>query len=428
MLSFKSLRCFLQVAVAIATITVVSEKSVANVHMNSMCYLESAAEKSIRGENVQTKFELASVSKIVTSYWAVSQLGPTHRFATMAALDPVGPDLYDVHIVGSRDPVFGRDMTHLLLSELARAGVRKIRNLTFDENFYYFYQVQSRPTWSVLPTTNEIAQQLKSHLKYTPEYFTTVRIAKSIGIELFARPLISVENSFYLPASQFKSDKNTRFVSVISAPLFNQLKFMNRVSNNFIADHLFFGLGGAEKFQQFLKEKLDLKADDIKFVNGSGDSVIRQDYKNKTYKVYNESSCESLIKVIVGLRRALSRYNQDLEDVMAVSGKDQSTLGGRYSGEISSDALIAKTGSVNPAITLAGMISTEKGDVYFGIMYHTDGPSQWSYARNQIRNKILQLINKYGGKDELNYTPTKFLPFDKKSVEINSYLNKSRID
>jgi hypothetical protein len=78
--------------------------------------------------------------------------------------------------------------------------------------------------------------------------------------------------------------------------------------------------------------------------------------------------------------------------------------------------MVAKTGTVDPAVALAGMISTDKGDIYFGILYQTNGPGDWNRGRDAIRNQVVALMAKFGGKDRINgYHSAGFLPFDSSS-------------
>ncbi|MBC7370009.1 MAG: D-alanyl-D-alanine carboxypeptidase, partial [Bdellovibrionaceae bacterium] len=199
-----------------------------------------------------------------------------------------------------------------------------------------------------------------------------------------------------------------------SAPLHSYLKEMNRNSNNHVADHLFEIMGGPMEFQQFMKKRLNLDPTDIRLVNGSGDRFFVKDEKDHSQKAYNEASCEALVQVVSGIRTDLRKSNYDIQHIMAVSGVDPgTTLGGRYSSKQMSGAVVAKTGSVDPAITLAGMITTEQGNVYFGILYKTKSPSDWNGARNQIRNDVAGLMNKFGGKNAIeDYNSVTFLPFD----------------
>jgi hypothetical protein len=125
--------------------------------------------------------------------------------------------------------------------------------------------------------------------------------------------------------------------------------------------------------------------------------------------------------VIAAFRESLQRQKIELENVMALAGEDpsereRSTVSNIYGNEATADALIAKTGTVNPSVTLAGMASTEEGDVYFGIIYGTNGrKADWTAARTKIRGDVMKLFKKFHNKKEIDYDPTRFMAFDKNS-------------
>jgi len=388
----------------------------AKTEMNAMCYLEDKSGASVEGTNTQNKYEIASVSKIVTSFWAIDTLGPDFRFNTKVFVDPVGNGTYDVHIAGSSDPYFGREMTYFLFSELYRNQITKIRTLSFDEKFTLFWNVREKPTWSFNPSPSDIQTTLRQKLRLNNAEYTITRLnAKKMGVDMVDSPRISVSQIGFLTSYQYQQFATTQIYQLQSAPLHDYLKEMNRNSNNHVADHIFAFLGGPDSFQRFIKSRLNLEANEIQFVNGSGDKVVVKDDKNKSQKVYNESSCNALVEVIEALRRDLRKDGKyDLQNIMAVSGVDpKTTLGGRYATAQVSGAVVAKTGSVDPAITLAGMITTANGNVYFGILYKTKSPSDWNSARNAIREKVIGLMNQFGGKDAINdYNTEGFLPFD----------------
>jgi len=404
----------LSMAITIATSSLAFAKS----EMNSMCYLEDKKGAVIEGTNAQSMYEIASVSKIVTSYWALRVLGPNFRFLTQIYVDPVDNDTSDVHIAGGWDPYFGREMTHFLFSELQRHGVFKIRNLTFDENFLLFWSVREKPTWSIDPTRRDIELVLKQKLRFSSAEYTATRLqAKKLGLALEPKLKTRISSIKFKSVNEYTPMISTRNLELRSAPLVAYLKEMNRNSNNHVADHLFNFLGGTNEFQNFIKTKLNLESDDIRLINGSGDRILVTDEKNKMQKAYNEASCEALVTIISAIRFELRINGYDIQNIMAVSGLDAgTTLGGRYASSQVSGAVVAKTGSVDPAITLAGMITTEQGNVYFGILYKTRNPSDWNTARNKIRDNVIGLMNKFGGKNEIDdYSATPFLPFDEKS-------------
>lgn len=390
----------------------------AKTSLNAMCYMKvDDATKSISGTDTEKEFELASTSKLVTSFWAVSKLGAKYRFTERLYITPVAADTYDVHIHGDMDPYFGQQMVYFLVSELNKNGIKKIENLTFDEDLKINWNVankayQSKRSYD--PQPEDVRKVLESNLindSFTASTYNAFRnqVKAQTGVSMASGASVSVRRVNFVSSRDYHPEANTKVLLLRSAPLYQYIKFMNLHSNNYMADMLFRKLGGADDFRRFMKTRLDLDESDIHFVNGSGDSVY-----SDNGKLYNKASCSTMIKVLLAMKDELGKQSLSLDHVMSVAGVDDSTLGGRYAGL--KDSLIAKTGSVDPAITLAGMLSTEKGDLMFAVLMKTGGPADWTGARNQIRSRVGDLMKKFGGAKAFRYDAFSVLPVDKYSV------------
>ncbi|RYZ85879.1 MAG: hypothetical protein EOP06_15560, partial [Proteobacteria bacterium] len=176
-------------------ISLVASRSLGKSALNAMCYLEEKPGSAVQGTNMDSMYEIASVSKIVTSYWALSTLGPDYRFVTQVYVDQASAGTVDVHIEGGADPYFGREMTHFLFSELQRLGVKKIRDLTFDQNFKLFWSVREKPTWSIDPSRENIIQVLKQKINFRSAEYTATRLQSiKLGMKLEQQMNIKVAN------------------------------------------------------------------------------------------------------------------------------------------------------------------------------------------------------------------------------------------
>jgi len=128
-----------------------------------------------------------------------------------------------------------------------------------------------------------------------------------------------------------------------------------------------------------------------------------------------------VIQVLVDLKNVMSFQGKRVEDILAVAGADsdedgRSTVTALYDNDFTDEALVAKTGTVNPAVTLAGYASTQEGLVYFGIIMGTDGSSaDWRDGRGLIRQKVNEMFKRYNGRKDLNYEPMAFFPIDLES-------------
>jgi len=383
----------------------------AKISLNSQCYMiDNGGDFKVIGDDTQRLFEIASVSKVVTAYWALRELGPQFRFGTQVYIMPVARDLFDVHIQGSKDPFWGRQLTHFLFAELNKYGVYNIRNLTFDENLGFRWQVVSDFIEPQYPSADEIAQALDRRIRaLAGEYPRTRQEAASLGLSMPKSLAIRAEKVEFQSSSNFRPPSDAKKFVLKSAPLYRYLKEMNIVSNNHVADKLFEILGGVNRFELFLKNTLGMTSSDVAFINGSGNSVV-----TSGGKVYNQATCEAIVRIQYKMQKDLrSQYQMGLKDVMAVSGADGGTLSPRY--DAIPNSLTAKTGTVDPAVALSGVLSTQQGEVYFGIFLATTSPSDWVPARNQVRSKVMNLLQTFGGRKAFSYTARAFLPFDSKS-------------
>ncbi|WP_374075676.1 D-alanyl-D-alanine carboxypeptidase [Bdellovibrio bacteriovorus] len=398
----------------------------AKVYVNSMCTMKAnSSGKVIEGDkNKDDKFPLASISKVVTSLWAVEKLGPDYRYKTKLHVTKVSNNSYDVHIEGSRDPIFGRNASYYLISELNRAGVdiKKIENLTFDENFLLDWLAEEDPRIGGNTPYYETIQQQAEAVRNSliADFATPIRKAMyddlrkragTIGVKMEVAPNISVTRVEFKPKSSFTKNSEMTTLVYKSAPLRTILKRMNNQSNNYIADTLYWNLGGTAAFNQYIKTALAVGSDEMEFHLGSGNNANYID-KDFSKNVYNEATCESMIKTLYRLDSLLEKSGYELSEVMAVAGVDKASTVGKYDGEFVGSTT-AKTGSVNKAKTLAGVVSTKNGEIYFAVLMNTDGRSEWGAANGVIKTKVRGLINNNGGPKKINYTkPILPLPFD----------------
>lgn len=399
----------------------------AKYYVNSICTMKAdSINRGISGDEKKSeKFPLASISKVVTSLWALETLGPDYRFTTKLHVNRVSSNSYDIHIEGSRDPIFGRNVSYFIISELNQKNIdiKNIETLSFDENFLLDWLSEESPRVAGSTPYYSAAQQQIDAVRnslienfITPisvgDYLELKSRASRIGVQMVSKPTISVRKVEFKSKNSFRPNSETITLTYRSAPLRTILKRMNNQSNNYIADHLFWNLGGMKSFNTFVSQKLNLTSDDIEFYLGSGNNA---DYiYNSNQPIYNKASCETMIKVIFRMENLLSQAGYKLSDVMAVAGIDTTSTVAGYGGNMEG-SVTAKTGSVNKAKTLAGTLSTKNGTIYFAVLMHTDNRAEWGPASAVIRSKVNDMIVKNGGPEKLNYREILALPFDKES-------------
>lgn len=378
-----------------------------------MCYmLDQGAQSKIQGTQTNTLFEIASVSKVVTSYWSLRGLGPNYRFSTHIFVTPVSGRVVDVHIQGARDPFWGRQLTHFLFSELNRKGIQQIRHLSFDENFDFRWAVVTDNTETIHPTPTEITDSLARHIRdLSSEYRRTQQEASALGVNMLKSVSLHAQSISFLAKADFKPTSSTSSFQLRSAPLARYLKEMNVVSNNQVADRLFELMGGAGYFRSFLQADMKMDDRDIQFINGSGNVIIASNGN----KDYNKATCETIVRILYRMNGLLkTNYQMSLKDVMAVSGSDGGTLSPRF--DPIPNSMVAKTGTVDPAVTLTGVLSAGQGEVYFGVFADTDSESDWETARDMVRDRVMDLFKLFGGRKTFAYAARDFLPFDQYSA------------
>lgn len=384
--------------------------------LRSSCRMQAGAPRTISGNAVNDRLPIASVSKIMTSWWIVSSRGLQYRFETKFHIIPVENGKFDVHVQGSRDPYFGKESLHFAISELNKHGIKNIRNFTFDENFKFFRDVTSASVAHGFytpssPSPSRVLSELKAMGSLTSGYDTTLKSAQSRKIDMVKSPVFTVENIAFLSQHQFDQVPELIFV-MRSAPLLAILKEMNRNSNNHAANQIFEHLGGAEAFREYVLAKLGIDQNDMLFYNGSGDRVDLP-----TGKAYNEATCAATLKVIDDLRVELTKGKKKLEHVLAVIGRDTtSTAHKLYNNSLTAASVLAKTGTVNPAVTLGGLVHSKSGDYVYMFNVATSGGSDWSNGRNIIRSNLTSLVRQLGGAKPIRYSaPPVFLSFDNDS-------------
>lgn len=401
--------------------------------LNTQCELVEGSGK-VTGVRTDTPYTIASVSKVFTSFWAVSKLGPKYRFPHKIYVTPITADTYDVHIAGSDFPYFDKTMLQYLASELNNNGVFNINTLTFDEHFDYDTNI--RTNGGLVHQNRSLgaassARMLSSDLKKISSGYNTL-VQKSFAIDqvkMRATVNVSVKNVNYKNSKDYQAAGNTKVYVLNSSELYRVLKELNRNSNNFAANKIFEKLQNTGNFETFMKNSINVGSNEIKFYNGSG----YPDESGPT-KLYNKASCSAVVEMMDALRKILVKNGLTLKDIMPVAGMDasedgQSTVTKIYGKTSGRGALLAKTGTVADTIALAGLMSTSEGNIYFHTSFNYGGGyGGQSQAYNGIRN-ILNQEFRENGKDTLDsFKPRAFLSFDNESKMVALKSNDDKVE
>lgn len=374
----------------------------------------------VQGENVDQLFPIASVSKVMTSFWAVSKMGAGTVFETTIHIKPIAnsPGLFDVHIEGTRDPYSDQAMFQLVVGQLNKDGIKRVRKLSYDENFKFKRDIRGVGATAYLkngePTPATVEFQIKTMLASLSADYEFLRVkSAAINVALPESLALEVAQVKFTPKAEFKPRSYPRQSKYRSSPLRTFLKEMNRNSNNYAATQIFQALGGPVEFKKFMKETLGFEETEVLFYNGSGNRLDLESGKS----VYNQATCRAVMKTVQALNNEIEAQANHLHQVLTVSGRanpeEPATNLDVYTNEKTSGVLIAKTGTVGPAVTLAGLLKTTTGSMYFGYVHSTTESNEvWKKAREVIRDHLFALADRVTLGNEIDYVPKLFMQFD----------------
>lgn len=168
-----------------------------------------------------------------------------------------------------------------------------------------------------------------------------------------------------------------------SMPLVGLLKQIGDYSNNTGAEALFRYLGGAPSMMAYLK-------------NTYGSDAIAGTYFTRGSGLYgNYTTCALTIRVLKHLRETTLKKDIELTDVLPMPLIDPGVLATRDIARADAQMVLAKSGYINRHHTLAGIINTTQGPVYFGIFATYDASAQGNRVKQMIDTFVQRLIETY---------------------------------
>ncbi len=390
---------------------------------SNYCTLDNTSGE-INGKNIDTPYTLASVSKVFTTYWATKVKGLDYRYPTQIYITDLGNELYDVHLRGSVYPYFDQSMLYFLISELNKRGVKKINNLTYDENFEYATAVRNNKDLAHsngTQTETEIMRALRKDVTALPRVYKifTQKAKAVVSVDLVKSAQLKINDIHAQSMQVFNATMTTSNFILYSSPMHRILKEMNRNSHNFAADKIYEVLSRTGTFKDFMTKSLSISENEFSFYNGSGYPEVISGQK-----VYNKSSCRVVATMTQDLYKVSAAQGFGLRYVLPVAGRDadldgDSTVSSIYSNQMTNGSLVAKTGTVDNTIALGGAVLTSEGLIFF----HMGVKNNNSYQDRQksyetIKTFLSTTIKQHSGKDTISdYQPTPFVPFDELSVK-----------
>jgi D-alanyl-D-alanine carboxypeptidase/D-alanyl-D-alanine-endopeptidase (penicillin-binding protein 4) len=369
----------------------------------SYCYTDENG--TVQGKNVDLQIRLASVSKLLTSLWAVDVKGPNYRYNTKLFIK--GSQL---HIQGSFDPFMSNEKMFFLVSQLNARGIKHFDKITYDKNIQINPNAQVHTDEYPIITRETNGKNLTLYFNtaswskvFKAEYDRLASLAKTGRFEKTVE--FSVDTVEYVDKNPLVGEDVT-VLTLTSPELYKYLKETNVKSNNYSAHTIFRDLGGAEGFEKFLADRFSLTSDKVKMWNGSG---LPTTIAGKRYDNY--ATCTIMTELIAALKEAAERQGKELEDIVAVPGNDQGTFANRLNTSDFKNTFVAKTGTLMHTSTLAGALSTQNGFSFFGIFNQTTELVGAKLVQNAM---VKTLMTEMGGPKVFGYQVEGFHAYDSK--------------
>ncbi|RKU29779.1 D-alanyl-D-alanine carboxypeptidase/D-alanyl-D-alanine-endopeptidase [Candidatus Poribacteria bacterium] len=331
----------------------------------------------------------ASTTKLFTAATALIKLGTDFQFETTLYTDTnTETDVRNnIYLKGRGDPVLNIDDIEELAFILVESGVKSILgDIIVDES--YFDSVREGPGWMWDDKPFQLSalsiRSIEPEKNMGSRAIACGHILKKKIIE-YGIVVSGKVTSGEVPSSAIIISQN------LSPPLGQIIRFMNKPSDNWIAEFLFKTIGaevkgvpgtwrkGREAITEFLNEILT-EPPPHRFVDGSGLSR------------YNLTSSELLTKLLYHMHKQFEIMPEFLSS-LPIAGVD-GTLRNRMQGMYAEKILRAKTGTLSGVSALAGYTVTADGEVLvFGILIsHYLGTS--ANARG-IQDKIGNILTEF---------------------------------
>lgn len=366
-----------------------SRYAIGPLNQQSFCYIQNQSVEGYRTSSLQ---KIASVTKLLTTYFASETLDLSKTYKTKIYLTKDS-----MHIEGGGDPYFDAEKLLLLFDALNKLGYKVFKKVTFDKNLI-FYKIDDRQVdVTIEKTRTRLSEYLGVNnlkiLNYKWKEFQILALREGVRLS-YKVPRILSTNVQYEAENPLLNESYSMYVHE-SKPLYKILKLMNLESNNLIAQNVYSEASFVKSFPDLMLDK-GVEEESFKIYSGSGLPVM-----TSPGRLDNLATCQMILRVISLLPESLRRHDLELSDVIAVAGKDSGTLAGRFSfTPDASGAVLAKTGTLRDTSSLAGVILA-RDLVPFVILNHT---TQTDNARKLQDIMVSKIIQDYDGTTPIDYT------------------------
>lgn len=371
------------------------------------CYTDGNGK--LQGTNVDLQVRLASVTKLITTLWAMEEKGPNYRYDTKLYIK--GNNL---HIQGSFDPFMSNEKMLFLVSQLNVLGYKHFDKITYDKTVQIFPNAQVHTDPYPLITRDSNGKNIKMYFNteawskvFKAEYDRLASLAKKDrflkSVDMSADVVEFAEKN-PLVADINNVPEDVKVLTLTSPALYKYLKETNVKSNNYSSHTIFLDLGGSAKFEKWAAEKFNLTTDKMKLWNGNGLPTVLNGVRKDNY-----ATCAVMSELIEALKESAERQGKEIEDVVAVPGSDAGTFANRLNSSDLKNTFVAKTGTLMHTSTLAGAMNTQKGYSFFGIFNQT---TDIVGAKNVQNAMVKSLMDEMEGPKTFGYQVEGFHAYD----------------
>ncbi|MDQ6651944.1 MAG: D-alanyl-D-alanine carboxypeptidase [Acidobacteriota bacterium] len=354
--------------------------------------IETLDGKTVSAQSADQRFNPASAVKLATALVALHDLGAQHRFTTgfwtNGSFDKENGKIEGNVYVTGRDPSFHYEHAVMIARQLNSLGIRTVTgDLVVAPGFTMNFNWSARRSGELLyDTLNAALRSGEATRAWTYE-----RATLGDQSSLQTVPSLAITGKVYVGsavpgARLLLTHKSSKLIDV--------LKVLLCYSNNFMAERIGDGLGGAQPVLREIINTFGISPDEIQLASLSGLGV-------------NRVTPRAMMKIFRALRTELQKNSLSPADIMAVAGIDPGTLEDRFTGPAWQGSVIAKTGTLvrtdGGASSLIGQMRTANGEVLLFVIMNQRG-NVVRFRENQD-SLVMKVQLSRGGPKAFNYKP-----------------------
>ena len=313
-----------------------------------------------------TPLPAASLTKIATTLATIDKWGAKHQFPTNIYITGEingGVVVGDLIVRGGGDPLFVWEEAIALGNALNQLGIKEIQgNVLVTDKFYMNFESESLIAGELLQ------QALNKNLWISP--ITQQYLQMPVGTK---QPEIVISGE--VKAIEQIPTNATLLIRHRSLPIAEILRQMNIYSNNKMAQMLTDLIGGANMLAKTSAKIAGFPATEIKLINGSG---LGEE---------NQISPRAVCQMLMAIDRLLQPDDYSTIDLFPTAGRD--IVGTVQNRGIPTGTAI-KTGTLDNVSALAGVIPSDRQNVYFSIINYGRPVEYLRQQQDSFLNELVQ--------------------------------------